>query len=190
MIPSTQRRRPRRVLTAALAAIVLAGCGGGTPGPSGVAPTGAVPTAAAPTSAGPNPTPPPATTSRACDLLSDADLEELTGSTVVSKDDNVADTVYANHCRWTLQRADGGMGELDLGVLSPGGRDRYDHTGGPSGLEPIDGLPADAAGMDDLTNSVFAVRGDTMVDLFALGLGLDADAKVAIVRRVLEHLGG
>lgn len=108
----------------------------------------------------------------------------------MSKDDNVADTVYQNHCRWTLQRPDGGNGTLDLGVLSPGGRDRYDHTGGSSGLEPIDGLPADDAGTDDLTSSIFAVRGDTMVDVFSLSLLLSPETEIEVMRRVLERLGG
>ena len=47
-----------------------------------------------------------------------------------------------------LRRPDGGDGTLDVGILSPGGRERYDHSGGADGLEPIDGLPADIAGGD------------------------------------------
>lgn len=165
-------------ITAVLATFVFAAgaCGGPGPGASSV----------------PSPGPSaPATIGKACDLLTDAEIGALTGSTVVSKTDNVQDTVYANHCRWTLQRADGGgTGEVDLGVLSPGGRERYDHSGGTNGLEPVEGLPADDAGTDSNTGSLFAVRGDTMIDIFALGLGLSTEEKVELARTVLEHLFG
>ena len=174
---SPRHGRALFVMALAIAAAAFAACGG-TPPATGAGGTGG------PATAG------PVAVSRACELLTDADITALTGSTVVSKDDDVADTVYANHCRWTLERADGGAGTLDLGILSPGGRERYDHTGGSSGLEPIEGLPADAAGLDDTTGSVFAVRGDTLVDVFPVGLGLDTEAKTALVRRVLEHLSG
>ena len=180
MTRSTHARRPRFAMVIALAATALAACGGAPPAATSAGPGGssAPATGAAPTIA------------RACELLTDADIQEITGTTVVSRDDNVADTVYANHCRWTLQRPDGGSGTLDLGVLSPGGRDRYDHTGGDAGLEPIDGLPADDAGTDDLTGSIFAVRGDTMVDVFTVTLALSTATEVEVTRRVLERLFG
>lgn len=163
-----------------IAACAIAACAGGT-SPT-TAPGG--PTAGSGASAG------PVTIAKACDLLTDSDIVELTGTTVVSKEDNVADTVYVNHCRWTLQRPDGGNGTLDLGVLSPEGRERYDHTGGPEGLKPIQGLPADDAGTDDLTGSIFAVRGDTMVDVFTLSLLLSEETEIEVMRRVLDRLGG
>jgi hypothetical protein len=162
------------VLPVAIALAVVA-CGGTTPGVSS-APMGA---ATAPPAVGP-----------ACDLLTDAAIERITGATVESKTDSIADTVYANACRWTLKRTDGGTAELDLGILSPGGRDRYDHSGGVDGLAPIDGLPADAAGEDSNTGTIFAVRNDTLVDVFTLGLGTRQAIPVELTRAVLEHLFG
>ncbi len=166
-----------------LVAALVAGCGGGPGTPTGTPP-------------GPGTTAPgstagvPAAIPAACTLLTDGDVTELTGLTVVSREDNVADTVYANHCRLTIQRSDGGSGTLDVGILSPGGRERYDHSGGSAGLEPIEGLPADDAGLDTNVGGIFAVRGDTLVDVYTLSLGLEDETEVEIVRRVLERLGG
>lgn len=172
-------RAAARPLVLVLAAALLGACGG-----QNVAPTQ--------TAGGPGATTgaPPGVVPAACTLLTDADLEELTGATVVSKDDNVADTVYANHCRWTVQRADGGTGSVDLGILTPKGREVYDHSGGTGGLQPIDGLTADDAGLDTTTGSIFAVRGDMLVDVFTLSLGLSTDEAVALMRRALERLDG
>ncbi len=163
-------------------AVLVAACGGTASTPPGERPSAAGATAGAPVEPGAIPA--------ACTLLTDADIEEMTGTTVVAKDDNVADTVYANHCRWTLTRSDGGNGELDLGILSPGGRERYDHSGGTSGLDPIDGLPADLAGEDTNVGGIFAVRGDTLLDVFSTGLGLSTETEVELMRRALERLGG
>lgn len=163
-----------------LALFAVGGCGGAAPGAS--SPTASSPVAPAATT--------PTAAARACELLTDADIESIMGVTVVSKADNVQDTVYANHCRWTLKRSDGGTGSLDLGVLVPEGRERYDHSGGASGLERVEGLPADDAGIDSNTGSVFAVRGDTLVDVFTVGMGSAKAQMVEVARRVLEHLFG
>ena len=179
MTRRTLRPRLAFPLVIAAFAFALAACGGGSPS-----------TPAAPGGASPAASPAAPTTARACELLTDADIEELTGATVVSKADDVEDTVYVNHCRWTLERPGGGTGTLDLGVVSSGGREIYDHSGGTSGLEPIAGLPADDAGRDTVTGSIFAVRGDTLVDVFALSLGLGRDEPVEVARRVLERLFG
>ncbi len=171
-----------------LAALTLAACGGaapppiatgGTSGPDG----GAGPGGTATTSTEPRLAP-------ACELLTDADIQAITGMTVVSKDDSVADTVYANHCRWTIRRPDGGNGTLDLGLLSPEGRQRYDVTSEQEAFEPFQGLPADAAGGDPQSASIYAVRGDTLIDVYALSLRLSRETTGELARRVLEHLFG
>jgi hypothetical protein len=120
---------------------------------------------------------------RACDLLTDADIQELGGVAVVSKTDNVMDTIYANHCRWQLE-----VGEINLGIVSPGGRTFYDtRLGIVNGLEPVEGLPADTAVLQELTGTIWAVKGDTLIDLFTIGVGAP---DVELVRRVIQNLGG
>ena len=141
-----------------------------TPGPATPAPATAPATAAA------------ATGPKACDLLTDVDIEELTGVAVVSKADDVLDTIYPNHCRWTLE-----FGEIDLGIVSPGGRDFYEtRLGIVNGLEPVEGLPADTAVRQEVTGTIWAVKGDTLVDLFTVAVDAPDEE---LVRRVLENLG-
>jgi hypothetical protein len=174
------------VLMAAFAAIAAA-CGPGGSATGGIGGTGAPATeiaggagTAAPGTAAPGGN---ATAGKACDLLSDQDIEDITGATVTEKLDNVADTVYANHCRWSLS-----AGEINLGIISPGGREHYDrYVAIITGLEAVDGLPADIATRQDLTGTIFAVKDDTLVDVFTIGVvAPDED----IVRRVLDNLGG
>ena len=180
---------------AVVAVAVLAACSSpaattpgttGTTGPAGT--TGVTGTPAAPSTAGPAATAGGngsggATSARACDLLSDADLQEITSSPVLEKTDTAMDTIFANFCRWNLQGA-----EIDLGIISPGGRAWYDeHVAILNGLKPVSGLPADIAVLQELTGSIFAVKGDTYIDLFTLGVRApDED----LVRRIIENLGG
>jgi hypothetical protein len=179
-----QLRAPYLVALSLLA-VALAACGGASGGATG-APTAGVPAGTAgpagtPGAAGTAPTGGEAAAIRACDLLSDADIEELTGSTVVEKLDNVADTIYANHCRWNLA-----AGEINLGIVRPGGRDFYDtRLGIVNGLVPVEGLAADTATFQELTGTIWAVKDDTLVDLFTIGVvAPDKD----IVARVLANL--
>jgi hypothetical protein len=182
------RPSPARAAAPVLLAVTVLACGVGAP------PTPAAPaltsTPAAGASGAPNGSAAPVAIPPACTVLSDTDIAAITGLAVVSKDDDVADTVYANHCRWTIRRADGGAGTLDLGLLSPEGRERYDRTSEQLAFEPFDGLPADAAGGDPDSASIYAVRGDTLVDVYALGLGLSRETTGELARRVLEQLFG
>lgn len=155
----------------------------GTTGTSGVAgtPAGAATTGPVVASGTGNGNGNGVTNARACDLLSDADLQEITQLSVLAKTDTAADTIFENFCRWNLAGA-----EIDLGVISPGGRAWYDeHIAILNGLEPVTGLPADIAVLQELTGSIFAVKGDTYIDLFTIGVRApDED----LVRRVLENL--
>lgn len=174
---------PSRLVALALLASITAACGGGAA--TAAPPDGGLPSNAAATMAPAGTdaadTGAPAAAVRACDLLSDADIEELTGSTVVEKLDNVLDTTYANHCRWNLK-----AGEINLGVVAPGGRTFYDERiGFINGLEPVEGLDAEIATLQDLTGSIFAVKNDVLVDIFTIGI---VAPDVDIVARVLENL--
>jgi hypothetical protein len=198
---------PRRLRPPALAAVVavlaaLAACSSpaataprttgtsatagpdGTTGTTGVSGTPAAAATTGPTAtSGGNGNGNGVTSARACDLLSDADLQEITQSAVIAKTDTAMDTIFANFCRWNLPG-----GEIDLGIVSPGGRVWYDeHVAILNGLQPVTGLPADVAVLQELTGSIFAVKGDTYIDLFTIGVRApDED----LVRRVLENLGG
>jgi hypothetical protein len=178
-------RNPDRMILVlgAVLAIAAAGCS------QGPAATGTGPTTRPDATSG-SPTQPaaslPASTAaatgpRACDLLTDADIQELGGVAVVSKTDDVLDTIYSNNCRWQLE-----VGEINLGIVSPGGRDFYDtRLGIVNGLEPVEGLPADTAVLQEITGTIWAVKGDTLIDLFTIGVGAP---DVELVRRVIENL--
>ena len=180
-----RQNRASMFVLAALLAIVAAACGQGS-GPSGAvggstaAPAGATAApggASAPTTGG-------GTVKAACDLLSDAQIKDITGLTVVGKNPAPADTVYANVCRWSLS-----SGEMDLGVLSAGARDRFDRTIELEGGTEVPGL-GDRAARTELTGSLFVLQGDTMLDLFTVGTGTSDEVEAELLQAVLANLGG
>lgn len=177
--------RPLRAVTFALVAalaIITAACGQGAGGTNLPARTGALATAGsggatAPTTGG-------GSAKAACDLLSDDEIKRITDLTVVSENSAPADTVYANVCRWTLS-----SGEMDLGVLNVGAKDRFDRTIELEGGTEVPGL-GDRAARTELTGSLFVLRGDTMLDLFTLGTGTSDEVEVELMQAALANLGG
>jgi Protein of unknown function (DUF3558) len=190
-ISMTIQRRDRAAGPTWLASLVLiitvAACGGpaatsATPPPTET-PDGPGPSVGGAT------TPPSAGSDLvACDLLSDEDIAEIVdGAVVGSMTDDAQDTVFANHCRWALQDAAGGtLGQIDLGILSPGGRERYDRSYTILAWETVEGLPADDALRDPSLGSIAAVRGDVLVDIITQFLS--DEQGLALVERVLENL--
>lgn len=170
--------------------LLLAACGGASPGQP-VATSGAPSQAAGstpgapPTSAGPG---------GACELLSEADIVELTSFEVDVVEMRSGGGIYVDGCHWAL--ADDGVvqAEILLGVLAEGGRAHYDTVLVPlaegTGGEPLEGV-GDAALVGSDGGSVVAVDGDVLVDLqwFELSGG-SADVPIALMKRVLANLAG
>ena len=184
--------RPRSMARPAIAAalvIGLAACGGmSSPSTGGdsdpVAGEGGV-TPSVPTSstvAAPAPAP-PGEAINACALLTDADIREATGFTVLANDP--VGGITSTGCRWELDYGDPDIHEyVTLNVQSPGGRAWYDGF-------PFD-APASVEGLGDKAvedgGVVFAVQGDSAVIVSHLYAALDADMQRAIVEIALSRL--
>lgn len=121
----------------------------------------------------------------ACDLLSNDDIEEITGLTIAATDPDPVDTVYENVCRWTF---DGNPGSMDLGVLGVDAKGFFDRTVEIEGGTVIAGL-GDRAVRTEITGSILALTGDTLVDLFITGAGTPDDVEEQLVERALQNLG-
>jgi hypothetical protein len=119
----------------------------------------------------------------ACELLTDADFKAIANVTVAAMNPEPVDTTYENVCRWTF--AEGG--ELDLGMLNVDAASRFDRTVEFEGAEAIAGL-GDRAVRLETSRSLLAMSGDTMLDLFAIGM--DDDLEQQLLARALQNLGG
>lgn len=175
---------------------LLAACGGASPSQpaatTGVASQAAGSPGAPPASVDPDPG--GAGPGGACDLLSEADIVELTPFEVDAVEARSAGGIYVNGCYWAL--ADGGtvQAEIILGVLEQGGRAHFDTVLVPlaegMGGRAIDGV-GDAALVSSDGFSVAAVDGDILFDLNWIELSSgSSDVPVALMRRVLENRGG
>jgi hypothetical protein len=119
----------------------------------------------------------------ACELLTDADFKAIANVTVAAMNPEPVDTTYENVCRWTF--AEGG--ELDLGMLNVDAASRFDRTVEFEGAEAIAGL-GDRAVRLETSRSLLAMSGDTMLDLFAIGM--DDDLEQQLLARAVQNLGG
>lgn len=170
-------KTPARASLLLAVSLALAACGGATP-------------TAAPTSAAGNPTQPPAnTTIDACALLSDADITELTGATVDTKDPGAQAGIFPAGCRWVL-KADNAIvpPEIILGIMASGGRDYYDKYFKPfnneQDNEPIPNLGDEA--VTGIADVAMVVAGDVLYQV--QWLGQQQDLEVEIARKVAENL--
>lgn len=174
-----------RSLLLLVLASVLAACGGGAPVAS------ATSSSLAPQpSAGGGATPPASAAGDliACELLGDEEIAQIVdGAIIGSMIDDAQDTIHANHCRWTLQDGSGGMlGQVDLGIRSPGGRSLYDESFAILGWDAVEGLPADDAIRDPDAGGIVAVRGDVLVDVFTVFLS--DEQELALMERALANV--
>jgi hypothetical protein len=124
--------------------------------------------------------------SAACDLLTSDDILEITGFTVAATNPEPMDTIYANVCRWTF---DGNPGSMDLGVLDVDAKVFFDQLVETDGGTEIAGL-GDQAVRTEITGSVLALTGDTLLDLFVVGAGTSDQVEEQLIERALENLGG
>ena len=127
-----------------------------------------------------------------CELLSDADIVELTTLEVDTVEARPAGGIFENACWWAL--AGGGVvqAEIVLGVFEPGGREYYDTYYAPfieaNGQEPLEGVGyAGHIGSGIVT----VVADDALVDLTWASVSDDSTTvPVALTERVVANLAG
>ena len=184
--------------------LLLSACGGQSPiQPDATSGASSQPPAstpgAPPASTGPGASAGPDLTGTACELLSDADIAELTPFEVHAVEARSAGGIYENGCYWALagDAATGSQGvqaEILLGVLAAGGREHFDTYLVPLaegiGSEPLEGV-GDVGLIGAGGNAVTIVDDDTLIDLQWIALSADTTAvPVALVERILENLAG
>ena len=115
--------------------------------------------------------PPAGAAADPCGLLTDAEIEEVTGRTVVTKRAGPVMGIFANGCSWELGLGGDDMVpvSIELGAISPGGRDYYERylkivaTGSVPGIGD-EATTSDVGGID-------AVKGDTLLSFFVIAFG-------------------
>ena len=180
----------------AIVAFVAVACGGGesSSGPTTsssaapVVPVGASPSASVDVASGVT----AGVTVQACDLLTEEDIQEVTGLTIAEATAEKTMGVFENGCEWSLEgEAASSATAITLGILVPGGRAMWERSfkpyGEEMGMEDLEGV-GDEAQLGDI-DDVIAVQGDALVSLQFLGtFGLPDDLSVELTKRVLEHL--
>ena len=178
----------------AIAAVVIA-CGGaapaGTAQPGGSTPSVAsvptplatlpTPVAALPTPIAALPTQPGAPQGQAfdaCSLLSDAEVEQITGGSVATRTDAPVQGIYDNGCAWELEKVPGEVAgwSIELGVIAPGGRDFYDDVLSPYAAGPVPGI-GDVAS-EGQACEIVAVKVDSLVSVFVIAFGTADEDKL------------
>jgi hypothetical protein len=192
--------RGRIALVVAAVGMVVGACGGAATGsgPSGTSPSG---TTRAPASVAPASSLAPASVAPAppvegqavdaCSLLSDEEIEQTLGYPVKTKTPGSVMGIFANGCSWEVDSAAEQIVDwsLDVGVISPGGRQYYDTYLGPYDGEPISGL-GDVAQESD-AGGINGVKGDTLVSVFLIAMGSGADEERMtreLTEAALSHL--
>jgi hypothetical protein len=159
-----------RAALVTIALLAVAGCASGA---GGTAPTGSQAAAGSSTSVDGGAsqgqaTPPVGQVLDACSLLTDAEILQVTGSAVVSKEPGDPTGVLGDGCDWKLDIGSEIVApEVALGVMSSGGRAYFDTYFLPYATEPVSGL-GDEAIRDDAT-SLMAVKGDVLVSVQVVG---------------------
>jgi hypothetical protein len=186
--------RPR--LLPAACVLLVAACGSGATSGAPGGPTAPVPAAtaartpgasvatdAAPAVGTPGGAPVAGQAVQACDLLTDADIEQVTGYGVLTREPGHVMGIFPNGCLWELgSESETTLWTIDVGVISPGGRHYFDtYLSFPDMTDPVPGL-GDAAVTDD-GGSITAVKGDSLVSVFLILFG---DTEDEMVRELTE----
>ena len=129
----------------------------------------------------------------ACGLLTDSDIAEITGWEVDTVEPGPAMGIYQNGCTWVLAGGSAAPAEIELGVLSPGGRSYFDTYFAPyaedEGSEPLEGV-GDVGLVGGISGSAMAVQGDLLADVYWLDFGDGGDdVAIALLERVLANVG-
>jgi hypothetical protein len=200
--------KPVRSMLVALSmlATIAAGCGGGAPAAASADPASVaeVPTGTGPAGAASAPTGSDAGggdqagSLSACELLTDADIEELTDRTPVRREPGVAMGVYQDGCEWAFDEEAGlGLVQLVVGTVPTGGRSLWERSfagiADDAGMEPVRGIGEEAFRQG--AGSFSAIQGDRIVDVFyfvagAGGAGAQDEAAQALLVRALARASG
>jgi len=163
---------PRSLATIAIMSALVAACGGSTSTQAGSGSGVTATQAAGETSAAPGQSVNAGTTA-VCGLLGDDEIEAITGYAVVDVIDSPVDTVNRNTCRWILE-----TGEFDVGVLAVNATSMFDRTVEFEGATAIAGL-GDRAVRTEITGTVLVLTGDTMIEVFGIGMDDAVDEELA-----------
>ena len=191
-------------------AVILAACGGSPTGGSADPSTPGDPAGGGSTASGAIHSPSPAPGSSqgegsggaadltACDLLTDADIEELMGRTVARREPGVALGIYQDGCEWFFEEeADAGLAQLVVGTFPTGGRQLWERSyagvAEDMGMEVVAGIGE--AAFRQGAGSFSALQADRIVDVFYLPVGVadraavDETAKALLTRAVARASG-
>jgi hypothetical protein len=166
-------------------AMLLVACGGP---PATSTPQGGDATAAPPADGGGG------STVAACDLLTDEDVEQVTGQPVEEMVAGPVLGIFENGCEWTLEAGTAGVeASLTVGVISPGGRRYYESFFEPfigeegGHVEALSGI-GDKASRDEF-GGIMAVKGDTLVDVsYTTYPAPDDDVITPLIRAALARV--
>jgi len=160
---------------------LVAACGGGSAASSGAAAT-ALSATAPPAAATPNQPastldlrPPDAIASDPCALLTDAEIEAATGRTVDTKRAGPVMGIFQNGCSWELGLGDDDMVpvSIQIGAVSPGGRDFYERYLKMGATGDVAGIAGEATTTE--AGGIDAVKGDTLLSFFVIAFGDEED---------------
>jgi Protein of unknown function (DUF3558) len=198
---NTTRRPP--IVAAIAIMLVLAACGGemassGPGDPGGTSGGSATQTpggqATQPPGGPATEAPGPAAPVDGCSLLTEADIEAVTGHKVMSATGGPQFGIFPSGCEWELADADAIVPpSIGLGVMTAGGKAYYERYFEPyiaeNGQEPIENL-GDAA-IEDEAGSVMVLSGDAFFSTQYIAFTDDDTAIAAeLARKVIPHLGG
>jgi len=158
---------------------LVAACGGGSATTSGPNATpgaqNATPVPAGTTPGQPASTfdlrPPDAVASDPCALLTDADIEAATGRTVDTMRAGPVMGIFSNGCTWELAPGEDDMVpvSIEIGAVSPGGRDYYDRYLKIVATDTVQGVADEATTSE--AGGIDAVKGDTLLSFFVIAFG-------------------
>jgi len=119
---------------------------------------------------------------RAVDLLTDADVREISGKTLV-RSGVTSGGSYMNSAEFELNDGDVAYASIVLGVMNSGGRTYFDKCLTQRGITPVSGLGDGAISTE--TDHIIAVQGDTLIEVQWVGI---AHAGEGVVNRLADRI--
>lgn len=152
-----------------LMAMAVIACGGGGAATTSAAPGPSTGVGAQPSTVGTQP--PRGAALDPCALLTDADIEQVTGRAVDNSTPGSLGGSFSNACSWELARGDADITPvtIDLAVISPHGVEYYETNVAPFETTRISGIGDEA--VVDGAGGITAVKGDTLVSVLVIAVG-------------------